>query len=100
MTKCWPQNGLIIGKCFLIQIPVNQLNNYYFFGKKQVQIDPNKNLNNSHVQRVPYQKHLGLILGEKLNFKQMRLNFNFKQHIGSVISKVNKSISIVRKALI
>ena len=50
--------------------------------------------------RVPYQKHLGLILGEKLNFKQIRLNFNLKQHIGSVISKVNKSISIVRKALI
>ena len=34
------------------------------------------------------QKHLGLILDEKLNFKQ---------HVDSAISKVNKGISVIRK---
>ena len=37
---------------------------------------------------MPYQKHLGLILDEKLNFKQ---------HIVSAMSKVNKGVSIVTK---
>ena len=61
---------LIIGKCFLIQIPVNLPKKYYFQGKKQVEIHPAISLNNIQVKRTPYQKHLGLILDEKPNFKQ------------------------------
>ena len=40
-----------------------------FSRKKQVQIHPTISLNNIQVERAPYQKHLGLILEEKLNFK-------------------------------
>ena len=50
-----------------------------FSWKKQVQIHPTISLNNIQVERAPYQKHLGLILDEKLNFKQ---------HIVSAISKL------------
>ena len=52
-----------------------------FSRKKQVQIRRTISLNNIQVERAPYKKHLGLILDEKRDFKQ---------HIGSVISKVNK----------
>ena len=41
------------------------------------------------VERAPYQKHLGLILDEKLNFTQ---------HIVNAISKVNKGISIIKNS--
>ena len=55
--------------------------------KKQVQIHPTINLNNAEVERAPYQKHLGIILDEKLNFKQ---------HIDSTISKINKGIAVIK----
>ena len=42
-----------------------------FSRKKEVQIHPIISLNNIQVERAPYQKHLGLILDEKLNFKQV-----------------------------
>ena len=58
-----------------------------FSRKKQVQFHPTISLSNIQVERVPYQKHLGLILDEKLNFKQ---------HIVSAISKVNKGVSIIK----
>ena len=59
-----------------------------FSRKKQVQIHPTISLNNLQVERAPYQKHLGLILDEKINFKQ---------HIVGAISKVNKGISVIKK---
>ena len=59
-----------------------------FSRKKQSQIHPTLSLNNIQVERVASQKHLGVILDEKLNFKQ---------HIDSAISKVNKGISVIRK---
>ena len=37
---------------------------------------------------MPYQKHLGLILDQKLNFKQ---------HIDCAISKINKGIAVIKK---
>ena len=37
---------------------------------------------------MSYQKHLGILLDEKLNFKQ---------HIDSAISKVNEGISVIKK---
>ena len=45
-------------------------------------------LNNIRVKRVSSQKHLGLILDEKLNFKQ---------HNESVIAKINKGIVVIKK---
>ena len=59
-----------------------------FSRKKQVQVHLNISFNNIQVERAPYQKHLGLILDEKLNLKQ---------YIDSAISKVNKGISIIKK---
>ena len=47
---------------------------------------PTISLNNIQAERAPYQKHLGLILDEKLNFRQ---------HIINAVSKVNKGISII-----
>ena len=37
---------------------------------------------------MPYQKHLGILLDEKLNFKQ---------HVDSAILKMNNSISVIKK---
>ena len=45
-------------------------------------------LNNIRVERVSSQKHLGLILDEKLNFKQ---------HNESAIAKINKGIAVIKK---
>ena len=59
-----------------------------FSRKKQVQIHPTINLKNVEVERAPYQKHLGIILDEKLNFIQ---------HIDSAISKINKGIAVIKK---
>ena len=55
-----------------------------FSRKKQVQIHPTISLNNVEVQRVPFQKHLGFILDEKLNFNQH-------------IEKINTGISVIKK---
>ena len=37
--------------------------------KKKIQNHPNISLNNIQVHRVSHQKHLGIILDKKLNFK-------------------------------
>ena len=55
--------------------------------------DPKKpvqevSLNNNHVERASYQKHLGIILDEKLNFKR---------HIDNAILKFDKGISVIKK---
>ena len=59
-----------------------------FSRKKQVQIHPTINLNNVEVERVPFQKNLGFMLDEKLNFRQ---------HIDSAISKINTGIAVIKK---
>ena len=59
-----------------------------FSRKKKIQVHPTISLNNVQVERVSYQKHLGVLLDEKLNFKQ---------HIDSAISKVNKGVSVIKK---
>ena len=41
-----------------------------FSKKKKTQSHPAISLNNIQVERTSYQKHLGLLLDEKLNFKQ------------------------------
>ena len=59
-----------------------------FSRKKKTQSHPELSLNNIPVERSSYQKHLGLILHEKLNFKQ---------HIDNAISKINKGIAVIKK---
>ena len=59
-----------------------------FSKKKKAESHPTNSLNNIQVQRSSYQKHLGLILDEKLNFKQ---------HIDSAISEINKGIAVIKK---
>ena len=44
--------------------------------------------NNNHVMQTPYQKHLGLILDEKLNFGE---------HLRYIANKANTSIGLLRK---
>ena len=59
-----------------------------FSTKKKTQTHPNISLNNIHVERVSHEKHLGLILDEKLSFKE---------HIDSTILKVNRGIAVLKK---
>ena len=58
-----------------------------FSWKKQSQSHSTISLNNIHVERASYQKHLGIILDEKLNFKQ---------HIDNAILKFDKGISVIK----
>ena len=60
----------------------------FFSRKKQSQNHPTISLNNIHVERESYQRHLGIILDEQLNFKQ---------HVDNVILKVDKGISVIKK---
>ena len=59
-----------------------------FSRKKKLQSHLTISLNNIQVERASYQNHFGILLDEKLNFKQ---------HTDSVILKVNKGISIRKK---
>ena len=59
-----------------------------FSRKKKIQSHPEISLNNIPVERWSYQKRLGLILDEKLNFKQ---------HVDNAISKINKGIAVIKK---
>ena len=58
------------------------------FSKKKKKTQTYPSLNNIQVEKVPYQKHLGILLDEKLNFKQ---------HVDSAILKINKGISVIKK---
>ena len=78
---------LQIGKSFLTQILTNRPKKLYFQEKK-VQVHPTINFNNITVERTSYQKHLGILRNEKLNYQQ---------HIDSVIPKINKGISVINK---
>ena len=58
-----------------------------FLRKNKAQVHPTINLNNIQAEKTSYQKHLGILLKEKLNFKQ---------HIDNVIPKINKGISVIK----
>ena len=60
-----------------------------FSRKKKLQSRPNISLNNIQVEGASYVKQLGILLDEKLNFKQ---------HIDSVILKINKGISVIKNS--
>ena len=59
-----------------------------FSRKKETQNDPNASLINIQVERVSHRKHLGIIIDEKLNFKE---------HINSTILKVNRGLAVLKK---
>ena len=61
-----------------------------FSRKKQFQSHPTISLNNIQVERTSYQKHLGIIIDEKRNFKQ---------HIDNAISKINKKSKDYKRLL-
>ena len=58
------------------------------FKKKRTQVYLTISLNNVQVEKVSHQKHLGILLDHKLNFKQ---------HVDSAISKVSKGISVIKE---
>ena len=58
-----------------------------FSKKKKTQTYQTISLNNIQVEKVPYQKHLGILLDEKLIFKL---------HVNSAILKMNKGISVIK----
>ena len=74
--------------CFLTQIVENQPKNWYNSRQKQVQIHQTIILNKFQVERVSYQKQLGIIFDDKINFKQQT---------DSAISKSDKGIYIIKK---
>ena len=75
-------------KMFFNPDPKKPAHEVIFSRKKQSQSNPAISLNNIHVERASYQKHLGIILDEKLNFKQ---------HIDDAILKFNKGVSVIKK---
>ena len=80
----WAHNG----KMLFNPDPNKPPQEVIFSRKKQSQNHPSISLNNIQVERASYQKHLGIILDEKLNFKQ---------HVDNAILKVNKGISVIKK---
>ena len=85
MTYLKSLNGLLM--LFNLD-PSEPAQEVLFSRKKKTQSHPEISLNNIPVERSSYQKHLGLILDEKLNFKQ---------HIDNAISKINKGIAVIKK---
>ena len=81
----------MIGKCSdqcFNSDPKKPAQEVIFSRKKQSQSHTTRSLNNIHVERASYQKHLGIILDEKRNFKQ---------HIDNAILKFDKGISVIKK---
>ena len=62
-----------------------------FSRKKKTQIHPIISFKNIQVERASHHKHLGILLDEKLNFKQ---------HINTAILKKKKNISIIKKDIV
>ena len=58
-----------------------------FSRKKKTQIYPTISFNNIQVESASHHKHRGILLDEKLNFKQ---------HIDTTILNINKSISVTK----
>ena len=68
--------------------PTKPAQEVIFSKTKKIQALPIIIFNNILVEKMPYQKHLGILLDEKLNFKQ---------HVDSAILKMNKGISVIKK---
>ena len=78
MTSHYSQNGLLSGKCFLTETLLNLHKNLI---KKKVTPLIQIFFNDMSAVRASHQKHLGIYLDEKLNFKI---------HIKTVLCKVNR----------
>ena len=68
--------------------PTKPAQEVLFSRKNKTQIHATLSLNNTQVERASSQTHLGLILDEKLSFKQ---------HIESAIAKINKGVAVIKK---
>ena len=68
--------------------PTKPAQEVLFSRKKKTLNHPTLSLNNIQVKRASSQKHVGLILDEKLNFKQ---------HIESAMVKINKGVAAIKK---
>ena len=68
--------------------PTKPAQEVIFSRKKVDSAHPNILFNDISVERASHQKHLGIYFDEKLNFKM---------HIETVLCKVNKGISIIKK---
>ena len=68
--------------------PTKPAQEVFFSRKKKTLYHPTLSLNNIQVERASSQKHLGLILDEKLKFKQ---------HIESATVKINKGVAVMKK---
>ena len=66
--------------------PTKPAQEVLFSRKKKTQNHPTLRLNKIQVGRASSQKHLDLILYEKLNFKQ---------HIESAIAQINKGVAVI-----
>ena len=65
--------------------PFKQAQEVFFFRKIKKPIHPLLKFNNNQVIQIPYQKHFGLLLDEKLNFGE---------HLWYIANKANISIDI------
>ena len=68
--------------------PSKQAQEVIFSRKIQKTCHPTVCFKNKLVKQVPSQKHLGLILDNKLNFQE---------HLKNILNKVNKTIGLLRK---
>ena len=68
--------------------PSKRTQEVIFSLKIQNTFHPSIYFNNKSVKQVPSQKHLGLILGNKLNFQE---------HLKNILNQVNKTIGLLRK---
>ena len=68
--------------------PTKPAQEVLFSRKKKTLNYPTLSLDNIQVESASSQKHLGLILDEKLNFKQ---------HTESAIEKINKGVAVIKK---
>ena len=80
--------GLYLENAFQSRTYQTSTRSAFFKKKKNTQNHPTLSLNNIQVERASSQKHLGLRLDEKLNFKQ---------HTESAIVNINKGISVIKK---
>ena len=68
--------------------PSKQAQEAIFSCKVKKPSHPDLIFNNNKVIQTPYQKHLGMFLGDKLNFGE---------HLKCIANKVDKSIGLLRK---
>ena len=68
--------------------PNKQAQEVIFSRKTKKASHPPLNFNNNTVQEVQFQKHLGVYLNGKLDFRE---------HLQNMFKKINKTISLLRK---